>query len=188
MSLTWAARRLSVRLPRRALKFVYGIRMRWTRLQCSDGSRRPTSGLRWRLDRRHHRRGVDVGAPDAGSDATPCDAAIGSLRQRLRLRRCWGVLCLDTDAGLCAASAQACSIEQGRRFSVRTPPTVLAALLLYQRSVYAVVPLAAVTLSARAAMPRAAEERSRFCQVNGDCFMGTCHPVASPFATFGVCE
>ena len=134
--------------------------------------------------------GSDVGAPDAGSDATPCDAAIGSLPSAFGVcGDAGGVLCLDTDAGLCAASAQACSIEQGATILCANATDCPGQRCCFTSDLsMQSCPWQAVTLSGSSCTASCGGGTLQVCQVNGDCFMGTCHPVASPFATFGVCE
>jgi hypothetical protein len=136
--------------------------------------------------------GSDVGASDAGSDtnATPCDAAIGTLPSAFGIcGDAGGVLCLDTDAGFCASSAQACSIEQGATILCSNGTDCPGQRCCFTSSLsMQSCPWQPVTLSGSSCSATCAGGTFQVCQVNGDCFMGTCHPVASEFATFGVCE
>ncbi len=144
--------------------------------------------------------GPDVGVPDvttldAGADvdaAPPCDAAIGILPSAFGVcGDAGGVLCFDTDAGLCASSTQACSIEHGAPILCTTNTDCPGQRCCFAGSIDPEsCPWQAATLSGSSCNAACAGGTFQGCQVNGDCFVGTCHAAAPPggFAVFGLCE
>ncbi len=138
----------------------------------------------------------DDSSADAGldaPDAPACDAAIGIFPSAYAVcGDAGGVICVAPDAGLCAPSSQACSSEQGAPIlcsnNTDCPGQHCCFTMSFNQTL---CPWQGTTLSGSACNATCAAGTFQVCRVDGDCAVGTCHPVAAPFTStgaFGVCK